>query len=92
MHAEVADPVLLGHLLGELKTFGAKSHSELAKSLTGLAYRLLPDLELLNLKSQAASQLAVDPSVVRLGVLYGLAYAALVLSAAVLLFRSRDLK
>jgi len=83
---------LIGHLLGDLKNFGSRSHSELAQAVTGFAYRLLPDLELLNLKSQAASQLPVEAAVVRLGVLYGLAYAGLVLAAAVLLFRSRDLK
>ncbi len=83
---------LIGHLLGDLKSFGTRSHSAAAKGLTELAYWLLPDLELLNLKSQAASQLPVAGEVVRLGVLYGLAYAGVVLAAAVLLFRARDLK
>jgi Cu-processing system permease protein len=83
---------LIGHLLGDLKNFGERSQSGFAKAFTGVAYRLLPDLELLNLKSLAASQLPVEPAVVRLGVLYGLAYTGLVLSAAILLFRARDLK
>jgi ABC-type transport system involved in multi-copper enzyme maturation permease subunit len=83
---------LIGHLLGELRAFGQRSHSDLARDLSGAAYRLLPDLELLNLKSQAANQLPFDAQAARLDGLYGLAYTFAVLAAAVLLFRRRDLK
>lgn len=83
---------LIGHLLGDLKLFRERSHSGLAKMLTGVFYRVLPDLELFNLKSQAASELAAPAGFTRLATLYGLAYAALLLLLAVGVFSRRDLK
>ena len=83
---------LIGHLLGDLRAFGDRSKSGLARSLTNFFYRLLPDLELLNLKSLAASQLPVDPRFVLRSAAYGLAYAAVLLVLATLIFRRRDLK
>lgn len=83
---------LIGHLLGDLRAFGERSKSGLARSLTSFFYRLLPDLELLNLKSQAASQLPVDPRFVLRSASYGLAYAAALLVLASLIFRRRELK
>ncbi len=83
---------LIGHLLGDLRAFGDRSKSGLARALTHFSYRLLPDLELLNLKSQAASQLPVDPGFVLRSAGYGLAYAAVLLVLATLIFRRRDLK
>jgi ABC-type transport system involved in multi-copper enzyme maturation permease subunit len=83
---------LIGHLLGDLRAFGDRSKSGLARSLTSFFYRLLPDLELLNLKSQAASQLPVDPRFVLRSAAYGLAYAAALLVLASLIFRRRELK
>jgi ABC-type transport system involved in multi-copper enzyme maturation permease subunit len=83
---------LIGHLLGDLRAFGERSKSGLARALTGFFYRLLPDLELLNLKSQAASQIAVDHRFVLRSGAYGLTYAAALLVLAALIFRRRDLK
>jgi ABC-type transport system involved in multi-copper enzyme maturation permease subunit len=83
---------LIGHLLGDLRAFGERSHSEAAKIATGIAYRLLPDLSLLDLKAQAASELSVESHAVVTGAVYGLCYAAVLLSFAVLVFRRRDLK
>src|SRR5205814_3146124 len=34
---------LIGHLLSDLRSFQQRSHSELAKLLTGIFYRVLPD-------------------------------------------------
>ena len=83
---------LIGHLLGDLRAFGDRSKSVLAQRLTGAFYKLLPDLELLNLKTQAANELPVDPMFVAHSALYGLAYAALLLVVATIIFQRRDLK
>jgi len=83
---------LIGHLLGDLRAFGQRSHSELAKLATGAAYRVLPDLSLLDLKAQAASSLTVATRAVWTGALYGVCYAAVLLVLAVIVFRRRDLK
>jgi ABC-type transport system involved in multi-copper enzyme maturation permease subunit len=83
---------LIGHLLGDLKLFGQRSQAGLARTLTGIFYRVLPDLELFNLKSQAANELAAPPGFTRVATLYGVAYTAALLLLAVGVFSKRDLK
>ena len=83
---------LIGHLLSDLKSFQQRSHSGLAKALTGAAYRLLPDLELLNVKSLASNDLPIPHGLAPTAALYGVAYAAGLLLIAVSIFSRRDLK
>ena len=83
---------LIGHLLGDLKSFQQRSHSGLAKALTFAAYRLLPDLELLNIKSLASNELPVPHGLAPAAAVYGAAYAAALLLIAVSIFSRRDLK
>jgi ABC-type transport system involved in multi-copper enzyme maturation permease subunit len=83
---------LIGHLLADLKTFRERSHSGLAKTVTGVFYRVLPDLELFNLKSNAANALPPPSGFTSISTLYGIAYAALLLLLAAGIFSRRDLK
>jgi ABC-type transport system involved in multi-copper enzyme maturation permease subunit len=83
---------LIGHLLSDLKAFQQRSQSDLAKALTGIAYRLLPDLELLNVKSLASNELPVPHGLASTAALYGAGYAATLLVVAVTIFSRRDLK
>jgi ABC-type transport system involved in multi-copper enzyme maturation permease subunit len=83
---------LIGHLLGDLKAFNARSHSGLAKALAGAFYRVLPDLELFNLKSLAASELPVPHGFTTTAAWYGFAYVAALLLLAIAVFERRDLK
>ncbi len=81
----------IGHLLPDLRLFADKSRSAAARSFARGFYALLPDLELLNLKSQAANLMAVSPAYVWRAAGYGVAYAAVVLALAVFIFSRRDL-
>jgi ABC-type transport system involved in multi-copper enzyme maturation permease subunit len=83
---------LIGHLVSDLRTFSDRSKSELARAAASFFYRLLPDLELLNLKSNAANQLPVSASYVATSAAYGLAYAAVLLVLGTFIFTRRDLK
>jgi ABC-type transport system involved in multi-copper enzyme maturation permease subunit len=83
---------LIGHLLGDLKQFQQRSGSELAKALTEVAYRLLPNLELLNVKSLASNELPIPHGLVPGAALYAAAYAAALLMVAISIFSRRDLK
>ena len=83
---------LIGHLLGDLKAFQQRSHSDLARAVAGVVYRLLPDLELLNVKSLASNELPVPHGLAPMATLYGLTYAAALLVVAVSIFSRRDLK
>lgn len=81
----------IGHLLPDLRTFADKSQSPVARALARACYALLPDLELLNLKSQAANLMAVEAAYVWRAAGYGLAYAAVVLLLGIFIFSRRDL-
>ncbi len=83
---------LIGHLLTDLRAFRERSHSRLAQVVTGAFYRVLPDLELFNLKSQAANNLPLRPGFVSNSTLYACAYAAMLLLLAMAVFARRDLK
>ena len=83
---------LIGHLLADLKAFNARSHSGLAKALAAAFYRLLPDLELFNLKSLAASELPVPHGFTAAAAGFGFAYVAVLLLLAIAVFERRDLK
>jgi Cu-processing system permease protein len=81
----------IGHLLPDLRLFADKSHSAIGKNLARGFYLLLPDLELLNLKSHASNELSVATTYVWNAAGYGLAYSAVVLALAILIFSRRDL-
>jgi len=81
----------IGHMAGELATWAGKLKGPSASMLAVLA-RVVPNLQLLNLKTQAANQLPVSPGFVGLCALYGLLYSAVLLAVACLVFARRDLK
>lgn len=81
---------VIGHLTADLKGIAEKTSSGGVKAvMTGLYY-LCPNLEMLNIKGQAAMGVAVAPSYLATAVGYGLCYAALAMAAACLMFQRRD--
>ncbi len=81
---------VIGHLTADLKGLAVRSESDALKTvLTGLYY-LCPNLEVLNMKGQAAMGIAVAPSYQLLATLYGLLYAALLLAGSCVIFQRRD--
>jgi Cu-processing system permease protein len=83
---------LIGHLIGSLQAFAQRTKSGLARAVTLAAYRVLPDLELFNLKAQAANELAVPSGATATAAAYGVVYAAIFLVLAIAIFSRRDLK
>lgn len=82
---------LIGHASGDLAEFASRSGGALGAVLSGFA-RIFPNLELLNVKSQAANHLPVEPAFVLGGTVYGVLWAAALLVFASFLFARRDLK
>jgi Cu-processing system permease protein len=81
---------VIGHLTADLKGIAENSRSETVRTvMTGLYY-LCPNLELLNIKGQAALGVPVAFSYQGLASLYGLLYAGLLITAACLVFQHRD--
>ncbi|HSM81185.1 MAG TPA: ABC transporter permease [Nodosilinea sp.] len=83
---------LMGHLSQDLVAFGELSETPAVQRLTHGLYLVLPDLERLNLRNEAAYGLALLPSPAELWGhgLYGLLYTALLLAVATLIFSRRQ--
>ncbi len=81
----------LGHTVGSLVYFAKKSGTPSAKVVV-LVARLLPDLEKLNLKSQATHAQAIPWNDLGIRATYGIAYAVAAVSLGAAVFSRRDLK
>jgi ABC-type transport system involved in multi-copper enzyme maturation permease subunit len=81
---------VIGHLTADLKGIAAKSASEVVKAVTTGLYYVCPNLEVLNIKGQAAlgGPVALSYQVLASG--YGLMYSAILITAACAVFNRRD--
>ena len=83
---------IIGHLLADLRAFGAHSGLPTLQAVTDFLYWALPNLDRLDLKEVAGAGKTVPASVVALGVLYGALYSAALLGASTWFFRRRDFR
>ncbi len=81
---------VIGHLTADFKGIAAKSQSEIVKAIMTGLYYVCPNLEVLNVKGPAAMGEAVSVPYEILASLYGLLYAALLLTGACMVFQRRD--
>jgi ABC-type transport system involved in multi-copper enzyme maturation permease subunit len=83
---------MVGQMTRDLRQIGAASDVVWIERATAALHRLLPDLASFNLSVEAAHGLPVVASDVVLPLVYGLAYATIVLLAAIAVFRRRDFR
>ncbi len=81
---------VIGHLTSDLKGIAAKSQSQFTEAALTALYYVCPNLEMLNIKGQAASGLLVEAGYQATATAYGLLYAGLLLTGACLIFQRRD--
>jgi len=81
---------VIGHLTADLRTMVANSEGGLGKAVVDLLYYLCPNLEILNIKGQAAVGILVAPEYMMFASLYGLLYAGVLVTGACLVFQQRD--
>lgn len=81
---------VIGHLTADLRSVVATSESGAVKAIVDAFYYLCPNLEMLNIKGQAAVGIPVAPEYVVLASVYGLLYAGVLLTGACLVFQQRD--
>jgi ABC-type transport system involved in multi-copper enzyme maturation permease subunit len=81
---------LIGHLTTDLKGIAEKSHSGAMKAIVSSLYYVCPNLEVLNMKGQAASGASITFSYQAAATAYGLLYAAFLLTTACIVFQRRD--
>lgn len=81
---------VIGHLTADLRTMVANSEGGIGKAVVNLLYYLFPNLEMLNIKGQAAVGVVAAPEYMMLASLYGLLYAGVLVTGACLVFQRRD--
>jgi ABC-type transport system involved in multi-copper enzyme maturation permease subunit len=80
---------VIGHLSSDLKTLGEKLDT-VSRAVLNTLYYLMPNLERFNLKGHVIHRLDVGMTDMALIMCYGLAYTALLLMAAAVIFQRRD--
>jgi len=81
---------LVGHLSWSLRLLQERTPSTAGKWILEAGYRILPNLEYLNIKGEVVHQVHAPGSDVAWAALYGLSYTAMILVAAMAVFRRRD--
>jgi ABC-type transport system involved in multi-copper enzyme maturation permease subunit len=82
--------VVAGHFSNDLLAFAQRFSGAVPRAVATGAYYLLPNLELLNARSEAVHGLALPPGFVATATFYAVAYTAVLLYAASLIFRARE--
>lgn len=83
---------IIGHFADDLYLFGSRSEDSMIKSILLGLYRILPNLEIFNIRTEAIHGIAVPWSEVAYAGAYGLAYTSAVLLVAMTIFERRDFK
>ena len=83
---------LVGHLTRDLRDIGGQSDVPMVQNLSALLHRVFPDLEAFNLTTQAIHGLDISLGQVLWPLLYGIAYMAMLLSFACVVFQRRDFR
>lgn len=81
---------ILGHLTPDLVGIASKSESAVTQALMTGIYYIIPNLELLNVKGQAANGVTIEWLYLLSATGYGLLYAGMVLAVACLVFQRRE--
>jgi len=81
---------VIGYLTSDLKGIAEKSQSQFTEAALTALYYICPNLEMLNIKGQAASGLLVAAGYQATATVYGLLYAGLLLTGACFIFQRRD--
>lgn len=83
---------VIGHFCDDLQLFGEKSDNPAFKAMMLAMYRVLPNLEMFNIRTEAVHGIAVPASELLWSAAYGLGYTTAVLVVAMRVFEKRDFK
>jgi hypothetical protein len=81
---------VIGHLSWGLLLLAEKIEAGAGRTVCRLLYRILPNLDALNVKGMVVHGLEVPLDQVLFASVYGVSYTLIVLALAVLVFRRRD--
>lgn len=83
---------VIGHLTDDLRVLGGKLTADVGRWILDGLYYALPNLEYFNVKGQAVHGLPIEAGYLVSSVTYGLAYSAVLLALACVIFQRRDFK
>lgn len=83
---------VIGHFADDLRLFGERAEPGPFKTTVLGLYRILPNLESFNLRTEAVHGVSVPPAELAWTTVYGVGYTAAVLAVAMLIFTKRDFK
>jgi ABC-type transport system involved in multi-copper enzyme maturation permease subunit len=83
---------LIGHLADDLKLFGDRSEDPAFREVALVLYRLLPNLEVFNVRTAALHGVSIPATEVAWAAAYAGGYTAAVIAVAMLVFSARDFK
>jgi ABC-type transport system involved in multi-copper enzyme maturation permease subunit len=81
---------VIGNLLQDVRWFGQESGNGVTRLLTGILYYLLPDFHDFNVISRVAHGNLVSGRLLVSNSLYALLYAAILISASIMIFEERE--
>jgi ABC-type transport system involved in multi-copper enzyme maturation permease subunit len=81
---------LIGHFADDLRLFGEKAESEAFRSVALALYRVVPNLSMFNVRTEAVHGIAVPTSEILAALAYGGGYTVIVLAVAMWAFERRD--
>lgn len=81
---------VIGHLTADLRAMVESSEGGIGRTVVNVLYYLCPNLEMLNIKGQAAVGIPAAPEYMILASLYGLLCAGVLVTGACLVFQRRD--
>ncbi|MFH1624725.1 MAG: ABC transporter permease [Pseudomonadota bacterium] len=83
---------VVGHLSGDLMTFGAESGGTMMRYSTAFIYYVFPNLENFNIKGMVVHHVPVSFEYLSFAMLYGILYITIVLFTSMVIFQRRDFK
>lgn len=83
---------MIGHFADDLRLFGEKSEDPAFRQLALALYRVVPNLEMFNVRAEAVHGIAVPAAELGWAVAYGAGYSVAVLAVAMWVFEQRDFK
>jgi ABC-type transport system involved in multi-copper enzyme maturation permease subunit len=83
---------VIGHFVDDLRLFGEASDDPTFKQVARVLYRVLPNLEVFNVRAEAVNGILIPAREVGWAAVYGVGYTLVVLVVAMAVFQRRDFK
>lgn len=83
---------VIGHFADDLRRFGESAEDPGFRQLATILYRVLPNLELFNVRAEAVHNVVIPGSEIAWATVYCLGYTTAVLAVASVVFERRDFK